>query len=219
MSEQSSGISQQSYTKMPEIPEWLKNECDTINCHKGEKILVHQETPFSVYIIKKGAVIVYSMSRSGQENKIVFVTEGGVIGEMEAITESKSIIYYAKALTECELLRIPLNDFIKWVKDDVRVTWQLTKVLAEKLCNAALQSSQYVECDAVKRLIAFLSQQGVGRVAYTRQELAEACSVSMRTINRCVKRLNDNGMIGLDKGKMIISKTQFIEIERNLINN
>ena len=213
MSKQHPSIDQNSLVQMPELPEWLIFESKTVHCVKGGRILAHQDTSSCVYIVKRGTVIVYSLSSNGQENKIVFVKEGGVIGEMEAIAGCKNIIYYAKALTACDLIHIPLHAFIKWVQSDVNVTWQLARVLAVKLCNAAMQSSQYVECDATNRLVAFLSQHGAGRVIYTRQELAEVCSVSLRTINRCVKRLNDNGIISLDRGKIIISISQLREIE------
>lgn len=194
--------------RMPEPPQWMVDECRTVRLNKGDQLLCREEPLTHVYFVRRGKINIFSIGENGQENKVVMVPEGGIVGEMEAIAGTERIVYSARAFENSELVRMPVEAFLRWVRSDVSVCWGLTQVLAGKLCAAAVQSSQYTSSDAMQRLIALLLQLGPGSIRYTRQELAEACSTSLRTVNRCVKKLKDGGLIGLFRGKIDISAAQ-----------
>lgn len=207
------------HVRMPEPPQWLMEQSRTLNIAKGEQ-LVAREAPLShVFIVLRGKINIFSIGENGQENKVVTVPEGGIVGEMEAIAGTDRIVYSARAFENSELLRIPVEPFLRWVRGDNSACWGLTQVLAEKLCAAAVQSSQYTSSDAMQRLIALLLQLGPGSIRYTRQELAEACSASLRTVNRCVKKMKEAGMIALCRGKIEISAAQMNLLREELNRN
>ena len=81
-------------------------------------------------------------------------------------------------------------------------------MLAHKLYAASFQSAQYTSLDATTRLASVLTQMEPGLVGYTREELAEACSVSLRTVNRGIKKLQEMGALSRQRGKIIISERQ-----------
>lgn len=200
------------HAHMPEAPDWLMAEGCILRFFKGDQIFHRQERLRHVYIVRSGTVIIFSMGENGQENKVVMVPEGGIVGEMEAIVGAERIVYSARAFVNCELLRLPVEPFMRWVCADARACWALTRVLAEKLYAASVQSSQYTSSNAMQRLVPLLIQFGAVRVTYTRQELAEACSVSLRTVNRCVKTLQEMDLIGLSRGKIVLSPDQLTRL-------
>ncbi len=202
--------------RMPQPPDWVLVQSRIIRVERGEALLNSGDLLRYVYIVRRGRVIICSISESGRESKVVMVPEGGVVGEMEAIAEVDGVVYSARAFEESELLRVPKESFLRWVHGDFRACWGLTQMLAEKLYAASLQSSQYTGSDAMERFVAQLFQLGTGRINYTRQELAEACSVSLRTINRCVRRLLEEGAITLSRGKIEISQSQHEALERRM---
>lgn len=204
---------------LPQPPDWLMAESRTMRIPRGETLLCSDDAPKYVYIVRSGRIMIFSTGTNGQENKVVMVPEGSIVGEMEAIAGTERIVYSARALVDSELVRMPLEPFLRWVRGDVEACWGLTRVLAEKLCAAALQSSHYTNSDAVQRLTAQLVQLGAGSVNFTRQELAEACSVSLRTVNRCVKRLREEGLIGLSRGKIEISQGQLAALRMRMNRN
>lgn len=201
---------------MPQPPDWILAESRVVQVARGEALLNSGDVLCYVYFVRRGCVMIYSISEDGRENKVVMVPEGGVVGEMEAIAEVEGTVYTARAFEACELLRVPKEAFLKWVRSDFQACWGLTRVLAEKLYAVSLQSSQYTGSDAMERFVAQLLQIGAGRINYTRQELAEACSVSLRTVNRCVKRLLEEGAITLCRGKIEISPEQHEALEKRL---
>lgn len=207
------------YVSMPEAPQWLKDVSRTVRVAKGEQVLERDELLKYVYIVRRGKINIFSIGENGQENKVVGVPAGGIVGEMEAIAGENRSVYAARAFEDSELLRVPLEAFIRWVHSDISVCWDLTRVLAGKLCAASVQSSQYTNSDAMQRLIMQLLQLGPGRIPHTRQELAEACSASLRTVNRCVKKLREEGLIGLSHGKIEISQSQLAALEKHMLRN
>lgn len=199
--------------RMPQPPAWLIAESRPVRVARGEAILRSGDSLKYVYIVRSGKIMIFSTGENGQESKVVMVPEGGIVGEMESIAGVERIVYSARAFETSDLVRIPMEPFLRWVRGDAAACWGLTRVLAEKLCAASLQSCQYTSSNAMQRLVFQLRQIGAGRVSYTRQELAEACSVSLRTVNRCVKRLHDEGLISMSRGKIEIDQSQLEALE------
>lgn len=199
--------------RMPQPPAWLIGESRLVRIAQGESLLRCGDSLKYVFIVRSGKIMIFSTGENGQESKVVMVPEGGIVGEMEAIAGVERIVYSARAFEASELVRIPTESFLRWVRGDAAACWGLTRMLAEKLCAASRQSCQYTSSNAMQRLVAQLRQFGAGRVSYTRQELAEACSVSLRTVNRCVKRLHEEGLISLSRGKIEISQGQLEALE------
>jgi len=201
---------------MPEAPQWVLDVSRVVHIAKGKQVLQRDEKAKFVYIVRRGKINIFNMGENGQENKVVTVSEGGIVGEMEAIAGEAYSVYSARAFEDSELLRIPLDDFLRWIKSDIEVCWGLTRVLAGKLRAASVQSSQYTNSDAMQRLTVQLLQLGPGRISHTREELAEACSVSLRTVNRCVKKLKEEGLLSLSRGKIEISQSQLLALEEHM---
>lgn len=207
------------YEGMPEPPQWLMDLSRVMRVAKGEQVLWRDGPLKYVYLVRRGRINILNIGENGQENKVVAVTEGGIVGEMEAISGTMQSVYAARAFQDSELLRMPREAFLRWACSDLSACWGLTQVLAAKLYAASLQSSQYTNTDAMQRLTMQLLQLGPGSIRHTRQELAETCSVSLRTVNRCVKKLREAGLIGLSRGKIEISQSQFAALEEQMKRN
>lgn len=194
--------------RMPQLPPWLTAKSRRMRVGRGEEFLLSEQELQYVYLVLSGGVVIFNRCANGRENRVVVVPEGGVVGEMEAISGLGRIIYSARAYSETTLVRVLASDFLRWVREDAAACWGLTQVLSEKLWAASMQSSQYGALDAKGRLAQLLLRLGAGRLKLTRQELAGACSVSLRTINRCVKEFREAGLLGIDRGKIEVSHAQ-----------
>ena len=62
-----------------------------------------------------------------------------------------------------------------------------------------------------------LAQHGQGRISDTREELAEACGVSVRTINRAITALKGEGLIAVDRGKIVVQQEQLEQLTANIL--
>ena len=203
-------------TCLPQLPSWLQVRSRRLRVAKGEDIMFSDQELQYIYLVISGCVIIYNRCANGSENRLVVVPEGSLIGEMEALAGLKQVVYSARAYVNSTLLRIPTADFLKWVHEDGEASWGMTQLLAEKLLATSMQSSENGALDAKGRLAQLLLRLGEGRVSLTRQELAGACSVSLRTVNRCVKEFKEAGLIDIEHGKIEITQQQLLELETQL---
>ncbi|MEG1604627.1 MAG: Crp/Fnr family transcriptional regulator, partial [Clostridia bacterium] len=178
---------------MPELPNRLLKVSSLKSYRRGQTILLRDTHLDRIFFVCKGMVMIFCSDESGRENSVVLIARGGVIGEMEALGKVERVVYSAKAFTDSELLSVPVSAFLEWVHTDFNACTRLAEVLAGKLLAASRQLTEYTSLDATERLVAILSTLGAGMVPHTRQELSDACSVSVRTINRCIKRLTEHG--------------------------
>jgi CRP/FNR family cyclic AMP-dependent transcriptional regulator len=199
-----------------QFPAGIADRVHTLNLARGEILLARDMILNSIFIVRRGTVMIYHIDENGDENCIVMVSEGEFIGEMEALVPAERIVYHAKAYTDCELISLSVDAFRWWIDTDVRALRRLTEGLARKLYAASMRSTQNTSYDARRRLILALEYLGGGRINRTRQELAETCSVSVRTVNRCVRRLADEGLISVERGKILILGAQLEALRKAL---
>lgn len=193
---------------MGELPEWLLQNAKFVKFQRGQTIFAQNCVLNAIYMVKSGSVLILNINDKGQEAKVVVVPEGGTVGEMEAMVGADNLMYQAKAYSDCVLIMLPVNEFLAWIDQDQRACRQLANLLAHKLYAASRQSAQYASLDAEGRLSTMLAQLPPGLVRYTRQELSETCSCSVRTVSRCIKRLLDQDMIAIVRGKIHTTNLQ-----------
>lgn len=197
-----------------DIPEWLMSESKHLSFRRGDFVMRCQDPISHIFLVLSGALSIMSAGENGQESVVVSLGKGCLLGEMEALVGKRHSTYSARCSEDAELVSFPAEAFVRWAREDGRVSWILAQMMAEKLYNVSRQSSTMTSARGIDRLIACLIQERVGRVRHTRLELAERCSVSLRTINRCVQRLHREGLIDINRGKITISSEQMDALKR-----
>ena len=202
--------------QLPDIPDRYAGDCVTIRVPRGKCFMQRNEEALYVYIVKTGMINVYGLQENGHECMLSPIGDGGVIGEMEIISEIDRYSYSAVTVRDSVMIRMPALSFLRWIRDDADFCWTITRMLANKLLLSSLQTWNQNRFSTAQRLLRHLSTLGEGRLPFTRQELADACSMSLRSMQRCVRELKDQNLISTNRGKIQISHAQSIRI-RELI--
>lgn len=210
--------------KYPVVSGWLQNMPQEIVRHcriskygKGETLFRKGNQIKYVYIVCKGIIMISSGNINGNEMGIVFVSEGFSVGEMEILLDTEDLLYSAKVFSDSVLLEIPGRIFKQWIDRDSFACKKLATILAQKLYNASSSTVKYKRLEAITRVEMFLSEYGVGRIQETREELAEACGVTSRTINRVIAALSEKNEITLKRGKIEVNNEQLKKIEEDIL--
>ena len=209
--------------KYPAIKGWIQNiqedilvPCRLVHYTRGDKIFCRGDEVKRVYLICRGEAIITNSSLQGNEMCVVVVPVGASVGEMEALLEISELVYSAKALTDCELLEIPLRVFKRWIGTDLQACKQLATELARKLHTSSVSAVHYQSLPALTRFKIYLVDCGEGRISDTREKLAEICGVSVRTLNRAVVTLENEGLLKIVKGKLVLNEEQIKKIAASL---
>lgn len=211
----------ESYPLMQEwvgnMPESTLARCKIIKFNRGKTMFRRGDTVESVFIICEGTVMISSSNLNGNEMGIVFVSAGASVGEMEVLLSTGTLFYNAKVFSKSVLLQIPAKVFKHWIDHDAAACKKMAVILAEKLYSASSSTVKYKHLEAITRVKMLLGNHGVGRIQETKEELAEACGTSERTIHRVIGTLAAAGMVTLKGGKLEINEQQLEKIEKSIL--
>lgn len=175
---------------------------------RGETFFHRGDFVQYIYILCQGIVVISNEDVSGSEMRVVFVTEGNMVGEMETLARGNTLVYSARAYTNCVVIRIPADTFLRWIASESKISKILLGILAQKLHDAANEASEYTHFHAIVKLATLISSEKPGIINKTRRELAEMCSVNVRTIGRCIGKLKQEKLVDTYKGKIRITSEQ-----------
>lgn len=190
------------------IPEKLWKNCSVLRIAREKTIFSKEDKSSYFYFICSGTVMVFNPDMLGNEVNVVFVNQGATLGEMEILLGKPRLIYGAKAYTDCVLLRMLAADFTFCVEQVPGFAGMVMRILAEKLQQSSMNTMQYHQMGAKSRLKLLLGSHGPGVVTQTRKELAEACGVSERTVQRAVQALKEEKLLSVEHGKIVLTQEQ-----------
>ena len=120
-----------------------------------DKILIQNEDPNFVYIIKKGKVKVYSLTPTGIKYLERTYCENDLFGELEVFA-NKPILNYVEALEPCEGIKISKESFLEWIKYDSEFSLYIHTELSEKMYHTSINSKANVAYNLKDRVLFFL---------------------------------------------------------------
>ncbi|GAB3745701.1 Crp/Fnr family transcriptional regulator [Spirosoma pomorum] len=120
--------------------------------------------------------------------------------------------YPASALTTqpTSLWRCTRHQFQQLLAAHFDVHWHITQLLSERLLNKARVLEQLAIKEAQERLLSYIDQlkgqhgqpNQPYAVPYTRQQLADLTGLRVETVIRTIKRLERNGDVSIQSGKI-----------------
>lgn len=183
---------------------------------KGEMILRAGEPSSSVFYIKKGFVRAYSLSKKGEELTLIIFKSGNFFPTMSVMTR-KTVAYYMEAMTPCEILRCPRQDFLEFVKDNPDVLLDLMSRVLTRF-GGILQRMEYLVFGNAGAKIAsiilicaerFGKREGnkkIIEVPLTHSDIASLVGLTRETVSIEIKKLVDEGLVGY-RGRQIVVKS------------
>ena len=198
------------------IGDVTKDRFPEIVYDKGDVIFRRGDESKYVYRVLSGRIGIYNDRADGNTERIVWALPGESIGEMEVLAGVKEVVFEAEAYEDgTRVQRIEKNDYLEMLRQDNDFCFEAVCVVAKKLYTASDNYCQRTTKTAYERIRGFLADMsvkyegdGVKVLPFTRGDIADNCGTSERTVNRCIKKLRDAGMLSIVKGKVAISGEQ-----------
>ncbi len=193
---------------------------ELLELKNGEYLLEQGQDLDNAYLLCEGKIGIYNLSIDGATSRVVFITPGELIGEMELLVSKNKVAFSARAYADCQLIKIKKNIFSEWLSSDTSFSMYINHTLAQKLYDTASAICMHVRNDAIGIVSMYimdstqeeLMHNEVSILKDTRPVIAENCRVSERTVNRSIKYLHDLGYISLAKGKISVNREQFANL-------
>ena len=182
-------------------PDFIKNKFININFKTFDKILKQNEDPSFVNIKKKGKVKVYSLTPTQLKYLERIYCEYELFGELEVFID-KPILNFVEAVEPCEVIKIPKDTFLEWIKYDSDFSLFIHVQMAEKMYHTSISSKANIAYTLKSRIIfflwSFLDEHNLDSVH--KDILVEGVGSNIRSVNRIIKELVDESLIEYNKG-------------------
>lgn len=186
--------------------------------------IIHQKDDAldSVGILLNGTLKVINEFDTGNAYMIEYNHPIDFIGDVTVLAEKESTSVTIEAVSKCTVMHFARSDFEDWLNQDPELLRALAKNVACKLYNSSYRHGTELFYKSPRLLLEFIKSYaeqaaaddgGIYRINATRQQLAEQLGMIQKTLDRTIKRLKDDNLIDLHKGKICFTEQQLIRIK------
>ena len=189
--------------------------------------IIHQkDSPLErIGILLEGSFRVINEFENGNVFMIENNTPISFVGEITLFAKRDITSVTLETVTACRIAFLPVEVFSAWIDTDIHFMRKMTEHIASKLYVSSYNrgerlfySSPYI---FLKYLTIWAEKEDIKRkdsvtIALTRKDMSQILGHQEKTINRTIARLEQDGSISLEKGKILLTRKQYDEIIENL---
>lgn len=177
-------------------------EADAIRYYSKHAQICTEGDPANLfYIVLSGWVKIYNINSDGDVSCVQPLTHGSVFCA-DSIFEQGVNLYSAQAISECELMEIPLKDLVEKSATSPELSARLLSVLSQRIadmqvtlaCSELKDSSQRTACLLLRLSSWMTGKGGTFKMPYEKSIAAEQLGMDQATISRALARLEDIGV-------------------------
>lgn len=198
-----------------EIPSYIEAKYKVVSFKKSDIITFKGYNIEKIYISLEGKMQVKNEFANGFIYSFAEVESISYIGAMEIMAEESIYSSTLEATTDCIMLEIEVDDFIKWIREDHILTLKVLKFVSRDMHKQSLKKGEGLAYPAIYSLISYFksvyedNKSKVLNLQESREEIGSKLGFSIRTINRNIKLLKDEGLITVNRKMISISEEQF----------
>ncbi|RNB89745.1 Crp/Fnr family transcriptional regulator [Brevibacillus fluminis] len=185
----------------------------TVICKKGEPII-------SVYILCSGTMRVVNEFDSGHLYAFTDVNPYILIGDTEILADEGVFACTVESVTDCLAVQMSREDFLACFEHSHVFAKEVAKTIASKVHSRSLSIGENMYYSILFNLASLLIQLAQPELAdkrafllpLNRQHLAERLGASVRSVNRAIRKLKEEGYLSIVKGKIMIVQDQLVRL-------
>lgn len=206
------------------MPVEIRNRCVIKRFPAKSTMIQKDEETKYVYIVISGMLRVVNEFENGKLFGFAYKNPLDFIGMLEVLAEESKMAGTVEAITDCVVLRITKEDFLKWLESDHFFSITIAKEIAKNLYPTAYRIGDVFMNPALYTIVTFIVQstkkeikdERIGLITKKRQQIADELGLSLRTVYRVIKKLKEDNLVTIRKGKIHVHKEQHIKLIKML---
>lgn len=202
---------------LEKIPANLKRTAVPVLFKKNSIVIMKDEPAEYAYFILEGNLALQNEYADGNIYKFSDLGKGVIISDLEVLSGKYKNAATAIAKEDTWLLRVGLNEFERELRTNLDFLYYVASHMAQKMYESSYERGVYLFKPGVSLitnyLIKYAEEEGFSegnvKIKKKRQEIADEIGISIRTVNRAVSELKEEGIVSIVKGKIILSKNQY----------
>lgn len=200
-------------------PVWLLNACTVVDMKKGEIFTREKEPVQVVHILIKGTVKACDFRVLGVAYEFCRYEAVDILGGMELFVESEGYMTTLITETPCQFIIISKDKFAQWLKSDGNAMWFHTSKMTRYLLAENRRERAYLFLQGIDRVYLFFeflyerTGKEVCAVKLTRQQISDETGLSIKTINRSLGKMSEEGLITIKGRQIILKRDQYEDMK------
>lgn len=170
-----------------------------------------------IYIILSGKVSGIEWPMNEKSYSFKEFGPGDFFGEIECFADLPQYRISIVASTKCRVLSIPAPYYMEWMHMDVDALYLRMQENMRRLITQTAEARKYLFMDGKNRLMVYLIRKygqklpipELLELKQTRNQISDEVGFSIKTLNRNIKKLEELGLIRVEKGKIVIEKAGY----------
>lgn len=197
-------------------PVWLMESFQIVHMDKGVTF-VRENTPVdTIYIIGTGMIRAVDYRIYGIAYDFMRFNGVYAMGGMEVIMDLEYYQTTLQTVTPCIMIKIPKFQYEKWLQSDISALKREAKRMGEYLLEQGRNSRAFLFLQGSDRLAMLFigkyeqyEKNGQIIITSTRVELSEETGLCVKTINRAIKKFEEENLITRQGNKILVNEEQY----------
>lgn len=201
-------------------PKWLMESFQIVRMKKNTAFIHENAHVDTVFILVEGLVkatdyrvyeIVYDYAR-------FYPVEA--FGAMEFLMGYEKYKTTLVTETDCCFLRVSKDQFAKWMLTDIHAVLEQVKAMGRHLLEQVRKERLFLLLQGTDRIFLLFQQfyqdmayHKVCKIRLSGKELSNSTGLSLKTVNRCVKKMAEDGYISKEGRTIVIDWKQYLKIK------
>ena len=202
--------------KLEDITPFLNEFMSVRKVPAKGKIMREDVVIQKVYYLLKGSFSEYRSSESGKMNLMSRRQAPQFLGVGRSVDPSKADMATLIAIEDCWLLQVEKKYFVDSLMECGELGVEVIKNICDKMSGFSYRSDNIIFLNPREKLILYIlehgEESGMGRDDYVikekNAEIAYDIGVSIRTLQRTIKEMREEGMLKTIKGKIHVREKQ-----------
>lgn len=180
----------------------------------GNVIIEQDGAPKKLYFILQGKMKIFHTTLKGSEYLMAMAGPGELVGEVEILTNENHICS-VKALTDCRLGVVGKTHYLDWLREDHSFSLLVNQSICFRLqkisARAAMHLIYPLEYSVLKYIKDAVQASPDQKLCVSKKELAEYLGTSPRSINRIIKKLEEQELLSVSRDVLRVVSMDFLE--------
>jgi CRP-like cAMP-binding protein len=155
---------------------------------RDENILIQDQLPSKVMLIKEGIAKCYLTEENAKEYIVEFLGSGEILGEVELI-KNINCLCSVKAVSEVTVYETSISYFKSLIKNDLALNHLLLDSFAQRIINTSSRASYQQLYTVEHTLTQLLNMQAKQGIQISKEDMASYLGITLRSLNRILKDL------------------------------
>lgn len=199
-------------------------QCKIVTLKPDFRFVVSGEDISKIWILLKGYVKALEEFNTGETFIFKRFPAPEVFGEMEALADIDKYRATLITDTECVFLNLPVEEYKKILKNNPSYLYKRTNIILKRVLDEKKHMRTFLMVKSIDRIKIYFVQQyklygkpnSTCVLKITRQQISEETGYSVKTINRGIKKLEEENLLIVEGQKIIITNNQYRQMLKSV---